>query len=625
MVLLLALGISLTATTNLQAQSSVPAFISYQGQVLDNTGAPVGVGTPVNRTVTFRIWDSPSGSTDANLIYSEAQTVTIFDGDFSVLVGQGVATTIDQYGFSETPKSPPNLSIANAFNGEARYLGVTIDDGTAAVDNEVAPRQRIVSSAFAFRAKEAESITNGSLQGGSLAGNIDISGATFSGGIFNNASFNTLNTGQGATELYLMNQHVRTIDSPTFATINTGQGYTELHLMNQNVRTVDSPTFSTINTGHGYTELHLMNQNVRTVDSPSFATTTSASFQAVGWNSGVSLRESGTERGAFGWAGNSGAYSNSATYGDAVLRATTSKLHMQSGQGNAAMTIDTNNRVGIWTTSPLAPLDVRGSGVQGSGWGFFLNNYIGNLSHPLTIRADWSVQAASFMTVSDQRIKKIKQRSNPAEDLKLIQQLQVTDYQMVDEIQSGKAVKTGFIAQEVQKVLPIAVSEGRGTVPDIYAHASNLEYEPSTKLLSIEMKSPHGLSAGDMVHLVMPDQKADFEVVGVTSSKTFTVEMASRPEKLFVFGKVVEDFHSVDYDTIYTKGISAIQELASQVETLRDDKARMQAELSAQAQRIAELEAKDKARDNKLSAIEKMLSDDRREAVSVSLKSAAAN
>lgn len=39
----------------------------------------------------------------------------------------------------------------------------------------------------------------------------------------------TVNTGQGANELYAMNQNVRTIDSPTFASINTGYGYNAVY------------------------------------------------------------------------------------------------------------------------------------------------------------------------------------------------------------------------------------------------------------------------------------------------------------------------------------------------------------------------------------------------------------
>lgn len=136
--------------------TGVPGFISYQGRVLNNTGGLVGSPTPVNRTVKFRIWDHPSNTLTGNLIYSEQQTVTIADGEFSVLVGQGVATTGSQFGYSETSKKLAD--IAAAFGGSTRYLGVTVDDGTAAVDNEITPRQQIVSSAFSFRAKFAETL-----------------------------------------------------------------------------------------------------------------------------------------------------------------------------------------------------------------------------------------------------------------------------------------------------------------------------------------------------------------------------------------------------------------------------------------------------------------------------------
>jgi hypothetical protein len=39
--------------------STVPGFISYQGRALNSSGTVMGSGTPVNRTVTFRIWIMP--------------------------------------------------------------------------------------------------------------------------------------------------------------------------------------------------------------------------------------------------------------------------------------------------------------------------------------------------------------------------------------------------------------------------------------------------------------------------------------------------------------------------------------------------------------------------------------
>ncbi len=138
--------------------SAVPGFISYQGRVVDASGANVGAGTPVNRTVIFRIWDNPSSTNAANLIYSEAQTVTVSEGEFSVLVGQGVANTTQTYGYLETTKKLADIGLA--FGGSTRYLGVTVAATAiiATTDNEITPRQQIVSTAFAMRAKYAEQV-----------------------------------------------------------------------------------------------------------------------------------------------------------------------------------------------------------------------------------------------------------------------------------------------------------------------------------------------------------------------------------------------------------------------------------------------------------------------------------
>lgn len=143
--------------------SAVPGTISYQGRVLTSAGTLLGAGTPVNRTVIFRIWDSPSNTTAANLLYSESQTVTISEGEFSVLVGNGVANTTQTFGYSETSKhssASPAVNLADVFNGSTRFLSVTVANGStiATSDSEITPRQQIVSSAFAFRSRVAESL-----------------------------------------------------------------------------------------------------------------------------------------------------------------------------------------------------------------------------------------------------------------------------------------------------------------------------------------------------------------------------------------------------------------------------------------------------------------------------------
>jgi formylglycine-generating enzyme required for sulfatase activity len=137
------------------AHATMPGVISFQGRALTATGELMGAGTSINQTMVFRIWDHPTNSLAANLVYSEQQVVTIAEGEFSVLVGSGAATAGTPLGYSEAAKGQPFVKISDAFGGTSRYLGVTIEDETIAVHSEISPRQQIVSGAFALRSMEA--------------------------------------------------------------------------------------------------------------------------------------------------------------------------------------------------------------------------------------------------------------------------------------------------------------------------------------------------------------------------------------------------------------------------------------------------------------------------------------
>src|SRR5262245_12876 len=94
--LLLATTISvLLATPRVyaQAQGTPPAFVDYQGVVLDSAGAPLapdvaGAPVPINYAMEFKIWDASSGG---NLVWAEKQNVTVSNGKFSIQLGKGTA------------------------------------------------------------------------------------------------------------------------------------------------------------------------------------------------------------------------------------------------------------------------------------------------------------------------------------------------------------------------------------------------------------------------------------------------------------------------------------------------------------------------------------------------------
>lgn len=182
--------------------AQVPALMSYQGRIIDTNGS--GLGNPtVNRKMIFRIFDA---GTNGNRLWSEEQTVTVSQGDFSVILGQGVAATYN--GITETPR-PPFLTV---FGGNERYLEIVVDNGDGTLnttDTPITPRQRIITTAYAIRAATADSIANGSdlqLNGSSNYGlgyygsNRTFNGIALDGPALYGLSGGALGTVNGATQ-----------------------------------------------------------------------------------------------------------------------------------------------------------------------------------------------------------------------------------------------------------------------------------------------------------------------------------------------------------------------------------------------------------------------------------------
>lgn len=154
--LALALG---TLLGSAQAQT-VPPFINYQGRVTDSGGVGLGTGTPVNRKAIFRIYDAPSAG---NRLWSEQHTVTISNGEFSVLLGNGIDAVYNSV--TETPtKSTTALESVFTSAGILRYVEIVVDNGDNTLnlsDAAIAPRQQITSTAYSFRARSADIIAAG--------------------------------------------------------------------------------------------------------------------------------------------------------------------------------------------------------------------------------------------------------------------------------------------------------------------------------------------------------------------------------------------------------------------------------------------------------------------------------
>ncbi len=255
--------------------------------------------------------------------------------------------------------------------------------------------------------------------------------------------------------------------------------------------------------------------------------------------------------------------------------------------GNDIYNSNTGN-IGIGTTTPTkAKLEIQGSTnyqIPNQQIGYL--NHLGNgtAQNPsfinYSIYASNHIAAAAFNAHSDERIKNIKGISNTKNDLATLMQIQVTDYQLRDTIDKGNKSIKKVIAQQVAEVYPQAVTNNlTEVVPDIYQRA---ELQNGWIMLATNLK------VGDRVKIITETTNDIHEVTAVQKNR-FKINSKfdiQNSKLIFVYGREVNDFHTVDYEAISMLNVSATQQLVKENKGLKERVAALEKEV----QKINQLE-----------------------------------
>ncbi len=248
------------------------------------------------------------------------------------------------------------------------------------------------------------------------------------------------------------------------------------------------------------------------------------------------------------------------------------------------LSILNNGTVGIGTSTPSQaklvisgsagsyPLDLYReysavSGVSGQ------QNANGTPSNPSSLYATSFISSPLFVVFSDARIKRIDGRSDSVQDLATLAGIEVSDYTYRDTYGKGSGKEKKVVAQQVEQVFPQAVKRGTDALPDIYKPA---EVKDGWVHLATDLK------VGDRVRLIGKATEGTYEVLEVAEGK-FRTDFKTGGDGVFVYGREVNDFRSVDYDAIAMLNVSATQELHRRLE-------KEVAVNAEQAARIADLE-----------------------------------
>jgi hypothetical protein len=249
--------------------------------------------------------------------------------------------------------------------------------------------------------------------------------------------------------------------------------------------------------------------------------------------------------------------------------------------------VNFGNYVGIGITNPAYPLHVALAATPAN----FAYGYLNSLGNTGTntgtsyysIFSEFRIRAEEFNADSDVRIKKIKGISNNTNDLELLRKIRVTDFSYIDSISKGNMVHKKVIAQELKEVYPNAVTPTNGYIPSVYARPVAESYNVESNRMVFTMAKEHGLKSGDNIKFIEREGIWNSKVAEVITPTIFTVESYKDHKSVFVYGKEVNDFLTVDYEAISMLNVSATQELIRKTEI-------QQKLIEAQNERIERLE-----------------------------------
>ena len=587
---------------SLMAQS---AQLSIQGVLRNANGTAVANG---QYEINFKLWDTATGGT---LVWEETKSdVDVEGGIYSVVLGDG-STVLD------APFDQPY------------YIGVSVEGGA-----ELIPRAPLTSSPYALSLIGSDNIfpNSGNVGVGDASPQSKLSVKEGNGTIGLEPGANANHTAKiktTTTGLDFLNENGK---ATTFSnddgekmriagTGNVGIGTLnpsrKLHLKGSNDMLFlegDGTSFMsfyknglTARSGYfgypnaGTNSLRLVNEiGDLSITSSNF--NLSSTVLEVNSNGGM-FRLKGTDhaylefypqanQGRKGYIGYGGAnqhlsITNEYTNGNVSLSAT-QDIHMHTGsnRGIYMHSLIVANGGKYHSMNEYGHLNPGATGIG------YVYGHQSETNHPYSIAAANYIRAEGFHADSDRRIKKDIKISEGKKDLALLNTIEVTDYRHIDEVKNSPALRKGFIAQQVESVFPQAIERSSEHIPSVFTFPISLSLENG--VAQFDLAKTHDLNAGDNVKIMTADGEEFFEVAAIVNEKSFTINNwkgSQNANELFVYGKKVDDFRSVDYDRVFTLAVSATQELARKVEALEKENAALKTKASQSIKVNQELKA----------------------------------
>jgi hypothetical protein len=276
---------------------------------------------------------------------------------------------------------------------------------------------------------------------------------------------------------------------------------------------------------------------------------------------------------------------NLSCYYDSTM--STGSLLLQNGPLIANYQYKTANRTSDYV---LIQYTNSGQGTVGNHSGIFATNgsnassgSLGNATNGVTftglgdqgysIFSKYGIACGQELSLySDKRIKCNIQDISGESAIQLIRKISPSTYNYVDYIKNGNTRHYGFIAQDVQKVIPTTVNTTQEFIPNIYDIGAFSD--ANTICLQTKSTSLFDLSNTTLQIYVGEEEKKVVNLDTILDDHSFTIQEKMEDvyldKPVFVYGQKIPDFLMIEKNAIFTITTAAVKEMDIQIQELKE-------------------------------------------------------
>ena len=188
------------------------------------------------------------------------------------------------------------------------------------------------------------------------------------------------------------------------------------------------------------------------------------------------------------------------------------------------------------------------------------------------IVVQYGVHTPTYYTYSDIRIKDNISKVDPTDALHILRNIDTYSYNIID----SNIKSIGFIAQEVESILPKSTRTINSYIPNINKHLNNIIWTS----INIDDKIMYNMNCDDLNTLEQTNYRfivsdnndimVNNETIEIEKNEDGSFTFEKKWNNVYCYGKLVDDFHVLDSNMVFSLYHSAIKELNKKQITNKD-------------------------------------------------------